>query len=131
MERLSKIGGILVLLSLTAVGTVGAQQAQGHTVTDQELRNAVRGEVEAEDADRALVQRVLEREEVRSVAENAGLDVNEARDGVGLLEGVELARVASLAGDVEDQLAGGQNRVTITTTTLTIVLLILILILVT
>ena len=130
MEGLAKVGGILVLLALTTVGTVGAQEVQGHTVTDQELRSAVRAELEAESADRALVDRVLEREEVRSVAEKAGVDVERARGAVPLLEGAELSRVASLAGDLEEQLAGGQSTITITTTTLIIALLVLILIIV-
>ena len=130
MERVAKIGSILVLLSLMAFGSAGAQEVQGHTITDQELRNAVRAEVEAEEADRVLVDRVLQREEVRSVAGNAGLDVERARGAVGLLEGGDLARVASLASDVEDQLVGGQSTITITTTTLIIALLVLILIIV-
>ncbi|MDX1632928.1 MAG: hypothetical protein R3234_13740 [Thermoanaerobaculia bacterium] len=127
---MAKVGGILVLLALTTVGTVGAQEVQGHTVTDQELRSAVRADVEAERADRALVDRVLARGEVRSVAEKAGVDVERARRAVPLLEGGELSRVASLAGDLEEQLAGGQSTITITTTTLIIALLVLILIIV-
>lgn len=130
MQRFAKIGGILAVLSLMMVGSAQAQQADSHTITDQELRSAVGAEVESEAADRAVLQRVLSSEAVQSVGEDAGLDVERAQDGARLLEGQELARAASLARDVDNQLAGGQNTVTITTTTIIIVLLIIILIIV-
>lgn len=130
MQRFAKLGSALVLLTLLAVGSVEAQQAGDHTVTNEELRSAVGAEVEREAADRAVVDRVLSRDEVRAVAEDAGLDVERAQDAGQLLEGQELARVASLATDVEDQLAGGQSTITITTTTIILVLLILILLIV-
>lgn len=130
MPRIARLGSILVVFSLLSVGSAEAQQAGDHTITDQELQSAVGAEVESEAADRAVVDRVLSRDEVRAVAEDAGLDVERAQDAVQLLEGEELARVASLAADAEDQLAGGQSTVTITTTTIIIVLLILILLIV-
>lgn len=130
MQRFAKLGGILVVLSLLAVSSAEAQQAESHTISDQELRSAVDAEVQSEAADRALLQRVLSSETVQSVGEDAGLDVERAQDAAQVLEGEELARAAGLAGDVEDQLAGGQSTVTITTTTIIIVLLILILLIV-
>lgn len=131
MRRLICNGSVLtLLLSLFVVGSVEAQDAQGHTVTDAELRSAVTSKVEKEGADRALLKRVLSTEQVRSVGEDAGLDVERARSAVGLLDGAALGRVAALAQDVDDQLAGGQSTVTITTTTIILVLLILILLIV-
>lgn len=130
MPRIAKLGSILVVFSLLSVGSAEAQQAGDHTITNQELRSAVGAEVDAEATDRALLRKVLSSETVRSVGGNAGLDVERAQESVDLLDAGELDRLASLAADVDEQLAGGQSTVTITTTTLIVVLLVLIIILV-
>lgn len=127
MAGTARLGTLLVFLILAAAGGVEAQE---HTVTDEALRGAVAAEVDSEAADRALLERVLARDEVRRVAEKAGLEVEHAQDATGQLEREELARLASMATDVEDQLAGGQATITITTTAIIIALLVIILILV-
>lgn len=126
MSRLVQCGTLLMVLILSGVGTAEAQQ---HTVTDAELNQAVTAEVDREAADRAVLKDVLARPEVRAVAEDAGLELERAQQAVDQLEPGEAQRLASMAVDVEDQLAGGQS-ITITTTAIVIVLLILILLIV-
>lgn len=128
MQALARLGAVLTLLVLV-VGTPVA--AQDHVLSEDELRSAVVEEGgEDEAAQRALIQRVLERDEVEKVARRAGFDVERAREAVAQIEGGELARLAALARDVEDQLAGGQARITITTSAIIIALLVIIIILV-
>lgn len=73
---------------------------------------------------------MLEREEVRCVAAEHGLDLTRAEDAVATLEGRGLERVAAQAERVDEALAGGDTTIVIGTTTLIIALLVLIIILV-
>lgn len=127
MENVAKIAACLVLLLAAA----SPLQAQEHVTSDDELRGAVAGSVNAEAADRAALDRLLQREEVRQVAGEAGLDVERAQDAVDQLEGEELARLAAMARDADDELAGGVTTITITATTIIIALLVVILLVVT
>jgi len=69
----------------------------------------------------------LQRQDVRDIAGKAGLSIDQARAGISLLQGNDLAQAAEQARVVQDSLAGGGN-VTVSTTTIIIVLLLIILI---
>lgn len=127
MEKVAKIGSLLALALLLAPGFAPAQE---HAATDAELRSAVAERTEREEADRAVLERLLEREEVREIAGKAGIDVERAKDAVAGLDGRELAALAAAARDVEDRLAGGQATIRITYSALVLALLVAILILV-
>lgn len=127
MRAVARLGTVLALLAVFLAAPAGAQE---HVLTDEELRSTVVEDGETEAEQRALIQRVLEREEVQRVARSAGFDVKRARDAVAQIEGGELDRLAALARDIEDQLAGGQARITITTSAIIIALLVIIIILV-
>ena len=76
-----------------------------------------------------VILSLLQRQDVRDIAGKAGLSIDQARAGISLLQGTDLAQAAEQARVVQDSLAGGGN-VTVSTTTIIIVLLLLILILV-
>jgi hypothetical protein len=59
-----------------------------------------------------------------------GLDVRRAVDAVAVLDGPELASLASQSRQAEAALAGGQSSITVSTTLIIIGLLVLILIIV-
>jgi hypothetical protein len=116
----------IVLMVLTAAPRLGAQS---HTAPQSALDAAVQEHVTAVSADREAVLRVLNRSEVKTVAEAAGIDLRRATSAVATLQGDELARVAAQAQQVDTALAGGAT-VVVTTTMIIIALLVLILIIV-
>ena len=77
------------------------------------------------DENRSTILRFLEREDVGGLAENMGIDVQDAGRGVLRLNDADAARVADQVRDAEDQLAA--DTITMTTTTLIIILLVIIL----
>jgi hypothetical protein len=111
---------------VAAVPRAGAQEA--HTASQAALDAALQQHVSTSTLDRETVLRLLEREEVRKVADDAGLDLRRAASAVVTLDGQELANLAAQARQVEDSLAGGQSTITISTTVIIIVLLVIILI---
>ncbi|MEQ9400265.1 MAG: PA2779 family protein [Longimicrobiales bacterium] len=113
-------------LVLAIPGAAEAQQA-----TDTDTRAQIRAlAAEAPTASpHATVQAFLDRDDVRAVAAERGIDVDGLKDRVATLDDAAAANLASRAEDVQDQLAGGDT-VTITSTTIIIVLLVIILVIV-
>jgi hypothetical protein len=106
-----------------------AAGAQNHVIGKSALDRAVQQRVSREQADREVILSLLRRQDVRDIAGKAGLSLDQARAGVSLLQGNDLAQAAEQARVAQDSLAGGGN-VTVSTTTIIIVLLLLILVLV-
>jgi hypothetical protein len=119
---------VVLLCVLTAVPRVSAQTS--HAAPQSAIDAALQQHVAATDADRARVQRLLERDEVKAVAGKAGIDLRKATDAVATMSASELAQVTAQASQVEQALAGGQSRVVISTTMIIIALLVLILLVV-
>lgn len=121
---------IVAVLSVvfTAVPRLHAQTS--HTAPQAAIDAALQQHAQSVAADRQAVLRVLERSEVKSVAEKAGIDLRQATGAVATLDGEELSQVVAQAQQVEQALAGGQSRVVISTTLIIIALLVLILIIV-
>lgn len=129
MQSVRRIVAVALALWLAAP-QVNAQSlpsaapGQAQAAIDQAL--AAQAAVAA--ADRATIRRVLERSEVRQVAERMGVEIDRLQAGVGMLNATELAEVAEHARTVDQNLAGGATTIVITTTTIIIILLIVILI---
>jgi len=102
-----------------------AAPAAPHVADQAALDNAVADTLSRTDADRAAIRQVLERQEVRDVAQRAGIDVSRAESALATLDGDELARIADHARAVETSLAGG-DRISLDTTTIIIILLVVI-----
>jgi hypothetical protein len=125
----TSVSGLVVLLCiLIAAPRAVAQQA--HAAPPSAIEQALQQHIAASDADRAVVQRLLERPDVRALAADIGLDVRRAQTAVATLEGEQLSKLAAQARQAEDGLAGGQSRVTISTTLIIIALLVVILLIV-
>ena len=121
---------ILAILFAVTAAIQPAHAQSSHTAPQSAIDAALQQHAGAADADRALVQRLLERDEVKEVAGKAGLDLRRAASAVATLDGQDLAVVAAQARQVEQSLAGGQSRIVISTTMIIIALLVLILIIV-
>ena len=124
------VSGLVILLcSVMAVPRVAAQQPQSHAAPSAAIDQALQQHVTAVDADRAVVQRLLARPDVQSLAKEIGLDVRRAQSAVATLDATQLSELASHARQAEQGLAGGQS-VRISTTLIIIALLVLILLIV-
>jgi len=128
----TSVSGLVVLLCvLMAAPRVAAQAPAGsHAAPSAAIEQALRQHLAASDADRAVVQRLLERPDVRALAAEVGLDVRRAQSAVATLDGEQLSQLAAEARQAEQALAGGQSRVTISTTLIIIALLVVILLIV-
>jgi hypothetical protein len=105
-----------------------AAQAQTHVVDRSALAKAVQERVSQDQTDRDAILSLLERTEVRQIAEQAGLSLAKAQAAVSTLQGQDLRDLASQARQANNDLAAGASTVVISTTTIIIVLLIVILI---
>ncbi len=117
-----------LFLSTSVVNPVLAQQP--HVVDQSALDQQVAAKVAETVEQRAVIERLLEREQVRSIAERTGIELADVKAAVATLEGDELAQLAAHSQGVDDSLTGGQSTITISTTTIIIGLLVLILIVV-
>ena len=116
---------LMVLLGIVTAAPRALAQTS-HAAAPAAIDAALQQHVAASDADRQAVLQLLEREEIKSVAGSAGIDLKRAVDAVATMNASELAQVAAQARQVEQSLAGGQSRITISTTLLIIGLLLLI-----
>jgi len=127
MRLTNKIVALLVLPVFLLVSSPAF--AQTRVVDESAMRQALAGKADTESAQRALVQRVLQRDEVKTIAARMGLDVAQASSAVATLSGAELGTMASQASAVEAAtLAGGASTIVISATTLLLILIIVILI---
>lgn len=119
---------LAVLLLAGAPALLAAQE--GHAVERAEIERTMAEDEATDDARRAAIRSVLERDEVEETADAHGIDLVRAEDAVSTLEGGTLARVFAQAKRVDEALAGGDTTLVISVTTVIIALLVLIIILV-
>lgn len=126
MRLMNKAVALLLLPMFLMSSPAFAQQTR--VVDAAAMGQALADKAESESAQRELVRRVLERAEVREMAERLGLSVEQADSAVATLSGAELGALAQHAGAVEAAgLAGGANTLVISVTTLLLILIIVIL----
>lgn len=116
-----------VLLLAVAWGGSAAATEPLHASSRADLQAAIATRAGVQASQRAVIQSLLARPEVRDLAAGAGLDLVQAKAAVATLEGPELDRLAMQATAADAQLAGGATTVVLTTTALLIILLIVIL----
>jgi hypothetical protein len=130
MRWISKAVASLLCVFL-ALPSVSASADEKHVLGSADLARMMQERVDGDSANRELIQRVLERAEVREVAQRFGLDVRRAETAVPTLAGSELEDLAARAEEVERALAGGDSIVLTTTTIIVIALLVTVIILAT
>jgi hypothetical protein len=121
-------GTVVMILLAVMLAPSLAFAGQAAQATGSQSLSAVAAEHAAKkQSDRQAILNVLQREEVRKVAKEAGLPIDKAAAAVATLDGAELAQVAAQAQQVNDALAGGQT-ITLSVWLIIIALLIIILI---
>lgn len=120
-----------VLSAFTLAAMVPPVHAQSsHAAPVSSLENAVLEHAATAESDRDVVLRVLVRPDVVALAGDLGIDLRRAENAIRTLDGDQLTGLAAQARQAEQDLAGGQSRVTISTTLIIIALLVIILIIV-
>jgi len=114
------------MLALSGPLALSADRSVG-LATEADLDNALAKALVQEDAARDTITTLLQRDEVRSLAEGYGLDVRRAEAAVGTLQGDELQRLSLLAADADYQLAGGDRVISISLVALLLIVIIVIL----
>ena len=126
MHVTNKVVALLLLPVWLVSSPALAQQAR--VVDSAAMNQALASRANSELAQRELVRRVLNRDDVRQTAARMGLSLEDAGSAVATLSGAELETLAQRAGDVEAvALTGGANTITISATTLLLLLIIVIL----
>jgi len=126
MQRI-RTSVLAMLFALVIWLPVSGQQ---HVADQAALDRVVADHVRQKADDREAIRRVLESKEVREVAAGAGFDLKRAETAVATLDDAEVDLIAAQARAVNDDLAGGQSKITISTTVIIIGLLVLILLIV-
>ncbi len=98
-----------VVLAVPAGAATTGATAGTSVVSSAELDQALAARRDADSASRALIRNLLQREQVRALARDAGLDLRRAEAGVATLRGDELRSLASKAAAADSALAGGQT----------------------
>lgn len=119
-----------IVLAVLIAAPHAQAQTRDHAVTQAALDAAVQRHVSSADADRAAIQRVLEKSEVRAAAARAGIDMRTVTRAVSTMDAADLAAVAAQAQQVDRALSGGASTIVISTTTIIIALLVIILLVV-
>jgi hypothetical protein len=95
---------------------------------EAELDNALTKALHQEDAARGAITSLLQRDDVRSLAEGYGLDVRKAEGAVSTLQGEELQRLSLMAAQADLALAGGDQvlRISLVAALLIVIIIILV-----
>ena len=121
--RMTMTLAIALVMALPALGA-----AETSAVNSSELDAALAASTLQEDAVREQVRALLAREDVRTLAEGAGLDLRQADAALAALDGEELQRVAEHAAVADGAMAGGQNITISLVAALLIVIIIILLV---
>ena len=124
--RIHKALSIALLLASTFF--VGGASAEAlHAVGRAEMQAAITTQAGDQASQRAAIQSLLARPEVRQLAANSGLDLARAKAVASNLDGAELQRLATRATAAEAQLAGGDATIVITSSMLIVILILILL----
>lgn len=123
--RVKQIVPGAVALVLGGAGQAAAQQS-ARVAPAAVLDAAVVEHATHAELDRARLQALLQRPEVREIAAANAIDMQRVQDAAGTLGGIQLQMIAPHLQAAEDALAGGQS-ITISTTMIIIALLVIIL----
>jgi hypothetical protein len=126
-RRISIVTYVLLgMLALSGPLAHGADRAAS-LATQADLDNALTKTLGQEDAARNTITTLLQRDDVRSMAESRGLDVRRAEAAVSTLQGEELQQLSLLASNANAQLAGGTTVITISLVAALLIVIIIIL----
>ena len=101
---------------------------QRHIVDSAAMAQAVAAQAAVDQQNRDAVLGLLQRTEVREMADRLGLTVTRAETAISTLDSAQLAQLAGQARAADAQLAGGSQTIVISLTTLLLIIIIVLLI---
>jgi len=124
--RTNELVAVTLILSLTMGSQARAQESR--VVVDRTaIEQALTARSQADDASRASIRSLLDRDEVKAMAGDLGLDLRRADSAISTLQGSDLARVADRAAIANDLLEGGAQTIQISLVSLLLIVIIIIL----
>jgi hypothetical protein len=126
MGRFGRCLAVLLAAAFT-IAPVAPALAGDSVVTAAELERAVAARHDADEASRAALRSLLARDEVKAVANSAGVDLQQARSAIATLDSAELRTLAAQAAAADQALAGGDMTIQISVVTLLLIIIIIIL----
>jgi len=118
---------VVALIVSSLLWSAPAMAQQQHVTDPALMRQAIAARALTDQQNRDTVLGVLQRSQVRILADRLGLSVTRAEGAVSTLDSTELARLAGQARMADAQLAGGSSVVVISVTTLLLLVIILLL----
>jgi hypothetical protein len=115
-----------VLVGMLALSGPLAYSADGVT-SQADLDRAIAQTLSQEDGARQAITTLLQRDEVRTMANRYHLDLHRAEGAVATLQGDELQSLSTLAANADVQLAGGDQVLSISLVSLLLIVIIVIL----
>jgi hypothetical protein len=119
-------------VALVAFVMAAPAWADQHIADNTAMSQAIAARQATDAANRAVVEKALDRPDVQDAAKRFGLDVGTAKSALESLSSDQLAQLAGPASTVvavpADDLSGGSSVVTISVTTLLLLLILIVLI---
>jgi hypothetical protein len=109
MPRFAAVPGLALAGILILAPAGHADESAPTVVSVRDMERALAQAESRADGNRAAVERLLERPEVRDLARAAGLDSGRATAALAVLDDSEAAHLADLAVAADAALAGGQG----------------------
>ena len=118
----------VVWLTLVALVWTSPAWAQQHVADAATMHQAVAARVASDAANRDVVLKTLDRDDVRQMAATLGVDLKDARSAVTTMTSDQLDQLAQASRAIEADQAAGANVVVISVTTLLLLLILIVLI---
>jgi len=127
-KKFSIVTSVLVGMLVLSGPLAHSSDSVVSLATEVDLDNAIAKTLDQEAAARGTITALLQRDDVRKIAEGRGLDLRRAEAAVATVQGDDLQRLSLLAADVDAKLAGGDQVVSISLVTLLLIVIIVILV---
>ena len=118
----------VLVIALFLWNSSAALAQQRHIVDSAAMAQAVAAQAALDQQNRDAVLGLLQRSEVREIADRLGLTVTRAETAISTLGSTELAQLAGQARMADEQLAGGSQTIVISLTTLLLIIIVVLLI---
>jgi len=126
-KKFSIVTSVLVGMLVLSGPLAHSSDSVVSLATEVDLDNAIAKTLDQEAAARGTITALLQRDDVRKIAEGRGLDLRRAEAAVATVQGDDLQRLSLLAADVDAKLAGGDQVVSISLVTLLLIVIVVIL----
>ena len=125
--KLKELAVAALVVAFTVSPSSAWAQQTGTVVDRAAVDQAIGEKVVSDESARDSIRTLLNRDDVRAMAEGMGLDVRRAEGAVSPLEGKDLQRVTARATAANELLAGGATTITISLVAILLIVIIIIL----